>query len=542
VNLGIGLSLTSGGRAASPPTSTLNLSFGQKTLAGHGGVDSGYTGTVTITAGNGAGHWAIDTYNRIVPAGTYNAAAPSFSGPYALTVSGNGVSRTVNITMVANAYSVRWREDNQPDLFAGVGNEITRILVNQNTTRAFGDRIICRSGTYNPTAAANWSLGKDNASVPSGVWSGSNWVRIESETAYGAIFPSVTVSGANVATKYIEFYQIQFLRSNVSATDPATTTMIQTASGPTFVKVNQCQFWGESSLRGNPSVESTSLCSAIFATTAGTSDWAIADNTFDTIFRGVQIAGANHTIIGNAFNRMYDDDCQASNVYNFTYSWNTSINKYAALTDTHGDFLQFAFTGLGAGVYAGFQIIGNRMVRGTGTAGSYDGQGIYMGNASEIPAGVTFTGTRIQGNLYIGSMARAISVQGQTDAEISFNTLVTDTGSNYSGYLNAIIMMGEGCTGGQIRNNVLTGTIGAEDGGASGTLTANQASITNTLSSYQTYFASPALGSNNTSMTQVTTDWAMKTSGPLDTAPYKTGAVGTGYVDYVARSTSFPLP
>jgi hypothetical protein len=530
----------------SAPTTPLNISFGQKTLAGHGGVDSGYTGTVLIS-GTGAADWAIDSYKRIVPTGTYNAAAPTFSlSSYALTVSGNGVSRTVNITMIPNAYSVRWREDNQPDLFAGVGNEITRILVNQNTTRALGDRIICRSGTYNPTQSLQWRLGKDNSSVPTGTWSGSNWIRIESEVDYGAIFPVVCIAGPTVSEKYLEFYRVTLTRTNLTASDPASTVSVFTTDSPKFVKFNQIRAVGPAAIVGNPSVASTLLTSAIQAGSSNSiSDWQITDCEFDSIFRGIQIAGFNHKIIGNKFNRMYDDDCQASNVYNFEYSWNTSINKQAALTDTHGDFLQFAFTGLSPAVYAGFQIIGNIMVRGAGTPNAYDGQGIYFGSPSEIPAGVTFTGSNIRGNFYLGSMGRGISLQGLTDPEVSFNTLLTDTGSNYSSFLDPGITMGKNGSGGQVRYNVCTGGIGYEDGASGATIANNVSSTANTLSNYNTLFVAPKLGSNNTSITQVIADFAMKAAGGLDNTTtgftYDVGAIGTGYVDYVARTTSFPV-
>ena len=551
MNLGIGLSLTSGGRNAAyiPPTQTVN--FGAKTRLGYGGHDLGVVGGGTPVialekdfSNATTTHWRIDAYNRLVPRNgatvTYGNAPPTFNGPYTLTVTLGGLTSTVTVTLTANTWSARWREDNVADIYTGVGNELSNICF--NTSLAGGDIIDLRSGEYNASLNAQFRLFKERVAVPTGAVSIATGVVIQSTPAYGARLWAAQIDGATVQNKFVTFKNLTFANTNSGGSPPP---MLAGVTSPKFVRVEACRFWGDLSLVGSTAaLESTQLCNGIVSTTSGATDWQIVDNDFNVNFRSIHIAGANPVIIGNTFQNNWDDCMQLDNIYNWDISWNTMFNHKAANGDLHGDFIQMAFTAMGAGVYVGGPIVGNIMFRGLGTANNYDGQGIHMGNASELPAGVTFTGVRIQGNVYLGSSST--NVQGLTDPEISFNTFLTDSGSNYTTPLAVTFTVGEGSTGGFYRYNLLTSTSGVQDGGVFPTKSSNVESIGSLIATYQAMFVDPKLGANNTGVTQFLADWAMKAGGTASAAStgftYNAGAVGTGYVNYVTRTASFPLP
>lgn len=104
--LGADLSTGGGSQPGFPVTQT--VAFGNRTFAGHGGHSLGYAGagTLSISAGNEAGYWAISG-NKLVIAGAYGAAPPALgtgNGAYTLTIGDGTVSSVVTVDVEANVY------------------------------------------------------------------------------------------------------------------------------------------------------------------------------------------------------------------------------------------------------------------------------------------------------------------------------------------------------------------------------------------------------------------------------------------------------
>lgn len=110
------LKLVLGARTGSGPPEPpvgLNVTFGDLTRSGHGGVPTGLTAGTAIT-GPGAADWVIDSFGHLTPSGTAHAQKTFSQSSYNLEIGGN----PCNITMVPNVFHIR---QNPGD----VGNSVT---------------------------------------------------------------------------------------------------------------------------------------------------------------------------------------------------------------------------------------------------------------------------------------------------------------------------------------------------------------------------------------------------------------------------------
>lgn len=548
--MGLTLGLQFSGSSRSAPTlpATQSINFGAKTLKGYGGHALGYTGTgyLKVTAGDASAIWTIDAYNKLVPSGTYGAAAPVFGGPYTLTVTEysdagrtvmTGVVSVVSVTIVASAYHVAWRADNQADLFDAVPPEIEKTL--EQTGLAFSDLVYARPGTYNP-ASADVRLTKYRATDPTGVWSGSNWVRVISEVAGAAIFVRAGVDNSGFLPRYLRFEDWGFTRTNSGGTAADSTQVFQLNNSSNTMSFLRCAFYGDPATVVSPATPSTSLCNGLNSSTS--TDIEVRDCTFDKLFRGINLGGKNVVLVGNGLTNIWEDMIQLTDPQNWQIDWNDMYHKKSdEVEGGHPDFIALEEPGKASGVYVGGSFIGNRMFRGTGLSGRLDGQGITMNDPGP---GVTYTGVTARGNGYNGTFAHFILLWKCVSPEVSFNQGISDEVPGLVAgvdIFDATIGLSS-CNGGNVRYNALTGGIQEVTPAVAATVANNVVSIGQTAAGNAALFTSPKYGANNTSPAQVIVDWGMKVGGNLDTLyTFKVGAYSTGYVDYANRTTSFPV-
>lgn len=156
----------------------LTVAFGDKTRARHGGhyLGNAAGGTLSITAGNGAGHWAI-VDNRLVPAGTYGSTPPAYAGPYTLTVS-NGTSDCI-VTVNIEANTAHCAVGTATNADTASSFQLRTIVAGAILAR--GDTVKLRNGSYNPTQL-------DYRTRPAVSYSGTGKIIIRSEWADPAYY------------------------------------------------------------------------------------------------------------------------------------------------------------------------------------------------------------------------------------------------------------------------------------------------------------------------------------------------------------------
>ena len=506
--------------AAMPSTQTLTL--GAKTRRRHRGYDCQSTGgTLTITS-DPSGLFAVYS-NKLAIAGTQDAAPPALTGPYTVVVNNGTDSSTVTILIVANAYSVATMAEL---------DYVRALQLN------LGDTIYLASGDYNPTNT-DWRPGLDL--LPSGTWNGSNWVTYESEVKSGAVFYRCGPDGQGRANHYLRFKKIKFARPNLGLEDPQSTGQLQLQGGIRFICAEDCLFQG-----GNSSVVRENVSGIV--SSVGSSDLRVVNNQFDGLNNCTQIHGARHYVALNTATNIWEDAFHASLNYDSDYLFNTVWNKkyYPIPTNggPHGDFIQIANTDDGsppAGTYVGFRIKGNVFARGDGQAVYPDGQGVFI----EADSGVTYTGTQIQENLIVSTMSGGINISGQTNAEISFNSLVHDTTTGITepspGSLPPTIAL-RACTGGNLRYNALSDVI-QRISEVTAPAIMIPLPVVNQAAQSSAYVA-PFQGTVS-SRAALIAAYAYKAGGPTDKAnaggSYHSGFNSNGFADFTAYTTSLPF-
>jgi hypothetical protein len=198
IGIGIGLSPSFGGGAGRPFPAAQTITWGAKTLTGHGAHLLNYTGsgTLSITSQKDASNADVTIWqmgqNGLSWKGasaTYASAAPaSLNGPYTVIVDDGTYSSTVTINILANAFHIRemtatganggrWATDSMytVDGTATSGPTQLRTLL-QNATLVRGDTIWCRDGIFNPTSA------EVRMRIKVGGYTGSGMITIRSDT------------------------------------------------------------------------------------------------------------------------------------------------------------------------------------------------------------------------------------------------------------------------------------------------------------------------------------------------------------------------
>ena len=551
--------------AVTNPITPNTAYFGDKTRQGHGGYDVG-VGT-TITSGNTGSVWTVDGNGHLVIAGTYGAAAPTMSYPYTLGLS---TGATLSVQSVANAYTVRPYSTDSSST-----NQINAVL-NTNTV-SFGDTIILRDGTTfglgssgtlesAPTpigvvlgAGINFTQRSGGPSAPTDLgWSAPNyvgathqqagWVTIQPETPYGATMTNIYFDCKFKKDQYIRLKNINFRNYNIAGTAGSTTAAIVIKSD------SNTSAWGwfavvECDIRSrmeSGAAASNKISSGIYLKQAGVSNnFYIIDNGIYNTYNGIIRSGDDYEITGNVIRFCYND-CVKGVATRGLVSWNLLADK-TFIGLAHGDYFQEQWGPVGPGTYVGTTYIGNIMMIGDngnlvtpGGGTQPGGQGIFIADGSD---GVTITGVVAKGNVYVDGMNRAIQITACSDAEVDHNVIVQDQYATYPSNNPKIYFSGS--VGGRAHNNVVYN--GSTTGATTITVDSPRSPMTQDVgnymvkpSDYSAAFNSPIFGPGMTE-TQMRQAFTSKVGGPLDSTPDKGIGVGTTYIDYVNRTTNFPV-
>lgn len=561
------------GRPAGPPLPlTQTVAFGSPTRKGYGGSPCRYTGVGTLSIvsqvnniGASVSIFAIDGHNHLVyawtgttPAGSgaYGSAPPTVSaGPYTVEVT-DGTYTSI-ITVPIDTYYYVAPHNTTPNADTNASNQLK--LTAQLSGLAFGDHIILRDGEYNPTQT-DWRIQRNTltgswtgvwtdpaGSGPTwnkGYWTDANWVVIRAENPLEAEVYQLGCDGFVSQNQYFSFRDIKFVGRNITGTSSGATGQFRMTNSAKIVDLQDCVFQGDRTLvnPGNNEQESGIVGAA------GNDYLTVTRCTFDWLAVGMWPVGPHIAIDQCTFTNIFNQCINFTNSYLTSVTWCFMINKKLAVipppNDVHGDYIQYISTTMSAGDYGPRLTVGNIMARGEGTVDWEDGQGIFS-NAGTTPAGVKFNNSYNRGNIYIGQFSRGISLGDEVDIDISFNTIVTDTGGNGVASPDPALISNENGTRGVIQYNAVTESCSDDDPVTPSTFTNNAVSIGDALADYQDYFAAPTLGEDNVSLAQIVAAWSMLVGGPLDKDvsgyPYNIGAAGTGYVDFANRTTNFPI-
>lgn len=552
------------------------VEFGEKTRRGHGGHDLRYLGTnaLSIAAGNAGSVWTINADNQLVLAGSYGAAPPALSGPYTLTVTDGVLTSTVTVPIIPHRYDVR----PVPATDTATSFQL-RAVVQLGSAVNFGDEIVIRDGTVygdlgagaaplalsirKLSASGQFTQRSGGPAAPThSAWSPPNyrgatiddagWVKIRSESPLGATIRQLQLDPSQVAAQYIKFEGVRFERFNPTGTNGAATSAFTMATGVySWVAFKACEvssrvepgayFNGGIATADfyNDNTRISNIASGLrfpAPTSGAPSNIYLYDNYLHDLYDGVVRAGDVFELSGNVFQRVWDD-CQKGRATNGLSSWNVCLDKLYGDGGLHGDYFQEQWAGAAAGAYVGTQYIGNVMFLGAHRPGFGGGQGVFVDDA---PSGVFISGIQVRGNLYVDGAARGVSLRGSEDALVTHNTLAQDQSGTLAPDRPSIFFSyGKG---GVVQDNVVcTASSGAVTTIPNTTPTTPLASVARnhgaTPGDYAANFDGAVYGAQT--LAAILAGWAMKVGGPLDQA-INIGAVGTGYVDYVNRTTSFP--
>lgn len=555
---------------------TQTVAFGAKTRVGHGGHPLGYVGngTLRITSGNSLNHWTIDNRNHLVPrsGGAYGTAPPAFVESYSLVVTDDVASSVVTVNIIPNAYHVR-------EMYAAPTNADTdkvfqlKSVINLGSLVNFGDQIILRDGVYNENQAAtgipfDWTIQRaagaqftqrsGGPAAPTSSDTAEGWVVVRSESPWGATIRQITINGRYLADQYLRFTDVRWERFNHTGQSEAPKAVIIQTGSPSYrtnwLMIDHCE--GCSAINA-PSVIGASANMGSFMTLSGANGPPqktfehiyVNDNHLHDLYDAIVTDGDDFEFIGNRVERVWND-CLKGRVTNFKINWNIFVDKrYSIGASIHGDFVQQSWDYekviggvltriIPEGTYVGGEIIGNIFMRGEGTSSagvSYpDGQGIFISGA-DAGSGIQIVGMVIRGNFGNISKVGAVYVQGCPDAKVEWNTW---TSAAFTDPGRRLMSQKEGSEGGSWRYNICE-SFGFSSGDTTPNITIQQPGTALPGHPYSDVFANPIIDGSN-DVEAMLARFAMKPGGPADDT-VKFGAVGTGYVDYEARTTNFPV-
>lgn len=511
-----------------PATQTIN--FGALTLRGHGGDSCKNTGGALTITTNPSGLFAIDSYNQLVLAGTYDAAPPALTGPYTVVVNNGTANSTITVNIVANAYHVQWRSADSPG-----SNQISTVL--GLTGAALGQTCFVRDGAVvNPTAV-RFDIGRGSTAF-AGTWTGSNYFTFTCETKWSATWWWIQINGGSRQNQYIALDGIYCTRHNLAHTDGSATGIINLYLGASFCKITNCYIIDDPTAT-NPGT--SDLCSGIVGSN-NQSDHVITNNIITGVHHGCTAQGANLYIVGNDWSFFWEDAIHAGNCYNFEISWNFIFNnRYFHPGGTHGDCIQIDNAGITTGTISNLgNVIGNIAVRGKGDPGY--GTGALLGIFdTKVPT----SGLVCRGNIYDGTFQIGINCYKLTNPDVSFNTLIQDTAVvSVPGVSDPPTTFFRETVGGLSRYNAVSQA-------AIDYIPTTPITVTNNvtiptaggLAALIAAYNNPTFDVAPTSRSQVVSWYGAKAGGSCDPAvtgfPYWVG--GDHYVDYVNRTTSFPI-
>jgi hypothetical protein len=506
---------------------TQSISVGALQLRGHGGHNCRNTGGALTITSDPSGLFSIDSYNQLVLSGTYGTAPPALTGPYTVVVSNGVVSSTITVSVVANAYFVQWRAADD----AGT-NQLTAVL--SLTAAALGQTCYIRDGAViNPTAA-RFDIGRGVTAFV-GTWSGSNYFRITPETKWGATWWWVQINGGSRPNQYISIDGVYCTRHNLAHTDGAATGVVNLILGASFCKITNCYIIDDPTAT-NPG--DSDLCTGITGSN-GQTDIVITDNVITGVHHGTTAQGHNLYVVGNELSYFWEDGIHAGNCWDATLSWNFLYNnRYFHSGGLHGDCIQIDNAGITTGTITKLaDVIGNIAVRGLGDPGY--GTGAILGIFDTM---VPTSGLVCRGNIYDGTFQIGVNCYKLTSPDVSFNTLIQDTASvSVPGVSDPPTTFFRSTVGGVSRYNAVSQA--AIDFTPTTPITVTNNVTVTTTAGLAGAYTSPTFNVTPTSRSQVVGWFGAKAGGTLDPAvtgfPYWAGA--DHYVDYVNRTTSFPI-
>ena len=473
IGIGIGLSPSFGGGPTVPLPATQTISFGAKTRTGHGAHLLGYTGsgTLSITSGNGSGHWQI-SQNALSPkgAGAYGTAGPTFAGPYTLIVTDGTYSSTVTINIVANAAHIRemasvanggrWATDSVYTV-DGTGSGGTHQLrtIFAGSILARGDTVWCRDGTLDPTTSGLRVR-------PAASYTGSGLITVRSETVDSS-------DDEHGMPNRKHGFKLRSL------------TWDSTTSGDVFFPVEMRDLWFEPN--GNAAIRCTgynsagwgvshvncrfnagadlaspALCDGVFVRGNATDAVDLSYCTFTNLGRAITVTqngGAPRTTAAtvkwNDGFLLFEDFIQDSGAgtiveYNFCRDFVTGGSG------VHPDFYQHTGAPDGS-TFDGPTIRYNSCVLNLGVA-TYSAQLFFLEDS--VGTG-RLTNVQIKWNTGVSQHANGIVLNRTTSPDIRFNTVLSvvggDIGSGSPVQVNISVPSGKGGTGGTFTYNVSNG-------------------------------------------------------------------------------------
>lgn len=515
------------------PTSQ-STKFGALTKASAGGFALAVGGgsSASIDSGNGSGHWQISSAGVLSPSSSGDTADLN-AGPYTLGCTVNGVSVTLTIAITANAWSASTIVELQ--------------TAAQHASLSFGDRIKLRTAHYN---VAQLDSRITRTTDPVGTWTApslkdashpdkgydldtGNYVVVEPHDGAVPVIHRLSVDHSSGHGRYFRFKGLKCYRpprTNIGISD--------SGSGVTFVNsctdcaIDNCEVWS------NPYETGNAVPGAYSGIVAGGADTArilIYDNYIHDVVKGTYTRGPGCQVIGNTMRRVWEDFSRHEGLADdFLSSWNkrTDYRAYDAIIGAHPDCLQFNCDSVD---FDNVRIIGDLCWPGDYAGVLTEPQG-FFGIGS--PAGHTMTNLVIAGNLYVGAMVRGISLGAATDPVVRHNTIIYAPNASGFGHTDIIF---EYCVDGVCRDNIVEALRISSTNQTGSIDEANNISADPDAGSGPTSYAALfADGQVGTGLTDPVIQLAIKAGSAADTASPKAGAIGTGYVNFATRETSFP--
>lgn len=481
---------------AAPIIASQTCDFGAKTLINAGAYQLVNTGdgvdTIGTVTGTSSSEYTVAVVSDEIVI-TATASGTASSGTLIIAnVTGLDATNigtvTVTVTAIADSFSI---------------TGITELNAAMSVT-TLGDVIYTRDFWSNSDSSR-----ADVWGVPSGTWDGTNYVNVTPHTGAVTKIGSLWLNGTSDGCKYFQFEDIDFTSSGV-----AQGAIIFIYQGARFFKFLNCRF----------------KCTVADGTG---SVWVGAITTNNNASEGIKVVGCDFSQIGGQYNVMSlrGSNCEVSScttelgvgqdfmqingptMDNLVIEDNVVSIKYLFNAVAHGDFFQIVASSLTKSMEnVSFQR--NTMIRGQDINDYDDGQGFFFGSYGSY----NIDGAVIKNNLYVGSLARAVSLRGD-DVVIQYNTLLFDEYADAASATtkNSGIYMDAGDTI-TISNNcmIYISTAGCSNVTTTNNQLADWATVSPAPDSYDELFNAPKGGGSLTAANYVDS-YKAKTGGLLDT-------------------------
>lgn len=492
---------------------TLSSAGGAKAIASDGSeVDiTSVTGVSGVTSG-----WTHSGGRLIRTTGT-----PAASNGAVLSCGTSLGTINVTISTIANGWSVA----SDAELKAAA----------EHASLAYGDTIYIRNVTINgsyadyrfrrsaaptgtrvdPVSLSNPDSGYDLTTC--------NYVKITKHTGASPVVGRLHLDPFSGAAFGFRFTNLTFRRTPASVLTPSwapSATYTLQIGGVNNIVVDNCVF------EGTEHSSNIDLYRVTAVSSSSTSVYFI-NNTITNCHYGFQGVGGTK-IIGNTISKFEADAIQLSGS-NLLINWNTCYNPITmdASLGFHADFIQVTDSGATADT-DNVRIVGNLLYNGTETTA--EAQGIFL---ADIPAPYYRNNVFVAGNLLYSGTYQGISAGRTPDPVIVNNTVLASRAVPVAYAYIALSNGSRGILADNIANSI---DLTAQTPLIDDTILADEDLTSGEPLSYEGLFAGPLTEPITTPLTS----FAIKSGGLADVASPKHGAIGTGYIDYSARTYDFP--